>query len=159
MQFRVLQGQFSRYEKDGKHHVGLIHNDKGHELPGIVCKVYNRGEVIDTPLDLIRMFDQPPHGPMGPKFQRLDEESTTHHGLFQHAGESLPDFIKRCQDAQAQKELEAEQERASINTATDTFESMTVDELRKVAAEEEVDLGNARKREDIIRVLRGRVGV
>lgn len=43
---------------------------------------------------------------------------------------------------------------APSSAAADPFADMSVEELRKLAAEEEVDLGKAAKRDDIVAILR-----
>lgn len=103
---------------------------------------YKQGDVFESDLPLERFNCD---GPLGPKFERLDDEGKTPVGfVFDPSVETLEAFNARVKGATA--------------TEAPPLESMTVAELRKLAEADSIDLGEAKSKEAILKVLKGAYG-
>jgi hypothetical protein len=90
--------------------------------------VYRPGDIIDTKINLLAL-NQPPRSM---KFEMVDEKGKIVHSESAVAHPQTP-----------------------IPARRDGLEAMTVNELKLLAAEEEIDLGEATRKEEIIAVIRG----
>lgn len=137
MKFRVLRGN---------HAEGTY--PEGHPWAGRAI-VYHINDVVDSASNLSR-FNNP--GPLGPKFQRiydpnlpatdkiglgLQEAKKVEHALAQDDGNGNPSFAPPIDNSQ-----------------NNFLESMTVEELRKLAEEEEIDLPTKGSKSEIIKLIR-----
>lgn len=124
-------------KKDGQYYVAKNPKVAYTQVPGYT------GDIIETDVDLHHMFDQPG---AQPKFQDI----TLGDGTMPQTAESIDEQIARLQ---RQKEELANKNGSQSTHGDLTLQSMTVEELRKMAAEEEIDLGKASKKEDIINII------
>jgi hypothetical protein len=111
---------------------------------GRVHRECSRGDIIETDRNLMAMFNS--QGSI--KFERAD-------GLRpedRRDGETAKQYAARLAALAAEAALAAAQEEQG---ETATYEQMTVDELKRHAAAEEIDLGNAKSKQEIIKVLAG----
>jgi hypothetical protein len=115
--------------------------------------------IIETYEDLERFNDPNPN--VKGKFRRIIEKQD---GLLhQLPGESLEQFAARVQGLATAGGQQPQQEvreplPSSLVDTNDTYESMTEKELRKMAEEEEIPLGNAKQKKDIIAAIRAHEG-
>jgi hypothetical protein len=112
-------------------------------------KVYQRGDIIETEDDLLKYNG----GPMDPKKFELVLDELTDLKSMLSAREKLEQRIKVAQAAE--EGFRTSQTDAAKYPANDTLESMSVAELRKYAEEEEIDLGAATKKDQILNIIRG----
>lgn len=96
--------------------------------------IYNQGEVFESKTDLDKRFNHP----TGVKFERVSDATVVSRAPLAQAAaagfNSAEGAKKGTQPAFTSNDLEV----------------MTLDELKKLAAEEEVDLGGLTKKADII---------
>lgn len=122
---------------DGLRYVAKNPHIPSTQVPGYI------GDIIETDLDLKALFDRPGNIP---KFEDIT------HGAAMAA--MTPESIDQQVAELLRKKAEMVNAQGSEKTHGDrTLESMTVEELKKLAAEEEIDLGKATKKEDIIRII------
>jgi hypothetical protein len=118
--------------------------------------IITHGDVIESDRDLCQLNGD---RNCDPKFERIVEGHSVDDGLLhQSAGESVDAFIARIQasklaKAQGTQPITTAQIATAIDT-DDTYNEMTVEELRRHAADEEIDLGAASKKADIVRIIR-----
>jgi hypothetical protein len=141
--YRVLAGAAVEKVSDGKgNFLGYERKDPntGEMLQEFTEKCYYRGEIIETDTDLMRA-DINPKG--APKFERLDVEAEGSH-IFDPTKESIEEFAARIKGIQGQKVNITDEMRNPQNTAglLNTLNGMDAEQLIKMAAEEEIDLGN-----------------
>ena len=124
MRFKVLEGK----------HIEGGHNDgKGNRVPGTV---YSRGDVVETKDNLLRFNS----GARRPKFEKLDDAAPiTQQSATPQAKPSTPHS-----PAVAVKN----------QMAFATLESMSVAELQKYCEGEEIDLGRAKSKDEILKVIK-----
>lgn len=122
--------------------------------PGSDIK-YKPGAVIESDIDHCRKFNVPG---MPPKFERVDDTNEHRSELDPLKGETKEQYMARIMAA-------AKQVQASLNaeaTSDKTLESMSLEDLVKMAAEEEIDLdkevakfkGSTKRREDVLRAVK-----
>ncbi len=106
-----------------------------------VSKIYDTGEIVESAVDLCEAFNQVDEQgvPRSIKFERVDS-----------VGRPLAKRKVKPKVSQQQQQSEP---------ASDGLDGLTIEELRKFAAEEEVDLGDAKKKEDIIEAIRETVQI
>lgn len=113
--------------------VGIHVDDKGKEYP--------TGTIVATETDLVAKFNSP----NSRKFEQVTKEEAEVFAAKLAREKNKGQRGRSTQDAGL--------------TENDNLEKMTIEELRKKAADEEIELGNATKKEDIIKVIRGVVTV
>lgn len=116
-------------------------NDNGEYVSNGDGKHYRKGEIVETTQDLSFLFDKD-KDPNAKKFRRLydtQEEETA---------ETL-----RAKRAEIDAKLAALENPQPVG-ADATIEAMTVEELRAFAASEEIDLGNAKTKDAILKAIR-----
>jgi hypothetical protein len=121
-------------------------------------KRYYQGDIVESDHDLREEFPE--------KFMLVDELVVAQGSPFQRQpGETEEQFAERmvkiaerAKAAAATGGEAAEKSKREKNAIAedDTYTAMTIEELRKHAAEEEIDLGGARTRDQILRVLRSK---
>ena len=123
--FRVMGGTFVSpvYNDDGSER--LETSTDGLNVTTKVSQVFQRGEIVESPIDLMRKFGWE-------KFQAIDDRGQT---PFEPPKPKMP-----------AKEVSHEADRADLET-------MTVQDLRRLAQEEEIDLGTAIRKEEIINTI------
>jgi len=97
--------------------------------------IYERGDIIESKSDLCLHFN----APRAIKFERVDP-----------SGRPVHDAAPNVQPAVNPSSRLADQ---------DNLDNMTVEELRAFAAEEEIDLDNAVRKQDIIQAIRASIAV
>lgn len=114
----------------GTHHEAKW--DKSVKPPVDRGRTYHAGDVIETNFDLTTLNGG---DPQTVKFEKVDDATPA------TAVDAVPVEIK-----------------SSVNTnaaaVDDTLDAMTVNELKEMAAEEEIDLGSAKSKAEILSVLR-----
>lgn len=115
-------------------------------------KSHRAGEVIESMTALDGKFNSPGYPP---KFERITEGVPTVAlaDIRQMPGESAEQWMARIKKLSEPSTL-SPGKLAGAEGDDVAFQSMTVEELRAFAAEEEIDLGRATRKEDIIRVLK-----
>lgn len=101
---------------------------------GRTRKVYKRGDRVTTPVDLEKKLNRPGYPP---KFRRVDGVLPSQKLGPPNPGDPYPTQLPPPQ-----------------THGMDTLEAMTVEELRKYAAEEEIDLGPAKTKADILKAIK-----
>ena len=124
---------------------GMTYVGKHPNIPYTMEAGY-KGDIIETDLNLSAMFDQ--KGAI-PKFQDITRGDVG--------------------DVDTEESLlrEIEERKAKLATmkggkpafGTDTLDGMTVDELKKMAAEEEIDLGKAKTQPEILAIVKKAMAV
>lgn len=111
-------------------------------IPGTEIEAtYSAGDTFESASNLER-FNSPGHSP---KFERLQDDVKVGPKSRVKATptpEQLPEVQTQLNDEE------------STDEATDTLESMSVAELYKFAKENDIDLGRARKKNELIEVIR-----
>lgn len=95
-------------------------------------KIYRAGDVFDSVCDLSKQ-----NSPGCIKFRKVDPSTPLSNPY------DTPAKVKGSSEAPINPNL-------SVDDRRQTYETMTVDALRRHAAEEEIDLGDATKKSDII---------
>lgn len=101
---------------------------------GRTRKIYKKGDLFTTHVDMEARFNRPG---FPPKYRRVEGVLPS-----QKLG-SLPNVPQNIPPAQTH--------------GMDTLEGMTVEELRKYAAEEEIDLGPAKTKAQILEAIKASV--
>jgi hypothetical protein len=127
---------------------------------------YARNDIIETENDLSALFDKKGNPP---KFQELvegvNDPSRAVDPLLQKPGESNADYRARMLEfARAATQAAEGAEHSHPGTVgpvakrpapdMSTLESMNLDELRKWAESEEINLGNATKKPEILKAIK-----
>lgn len=139
--YRVLEGKHFGKGPKGCECDACLYNQKEYEkvrdarkegieyVPRLRDHAYRKGDIVETEFDLLA-FNQPPRSM---KFEKVDS-----------IGRPVSQLA-----------------RSKKSTATagdfdlgDGLEELTVEELRKLAEEEEIDLGSASRKDDIIKEIR-----
>lgn len=121
---------------------------------GSIDKMYQPGDVIETDKDLLK--HNTPGAP--PKFSRLDIDvsylpSTSN--IWDASKETLEQFVTRMKG----NPLESNPPESTnlvfgaAKAGVDSLNHMTINELRKYAEEEEIDLKNTTKKEEMIKII------
>lgn len=113
-------------------------------------KIYKKGDVIETDSDLSKLNS----GPGYMKFERLYEEGESEdEGTVKSVATPTKPQV---QMAVADQPTVVKTTQPTVKTPTGPvkLESMTVEDLRSLAADEEVDLKNAKTKDEILRALR-----
>lgn len=129
MRFKVLEGQHiegGHWTSDGKRVKG---------------KVYKRGDEVVTNDDLSRFN----HGTRRPKFERLpDIQEAAEQGFHRGNTATLPE----------QKTQAVVQAKPQPKLNFSALEAMNVKQLQDHAAAEEIELGQAKTKEEILKVIK-----
>ncbi len=114
--------------------------------------IYRTGDVVESSCDLAKLFNGD-HG-SSPKFELVHENGVP---MTRQEGPITPEEIARRGLTQANVPVQTVNDAKTITAAVSpmaTLEHMTLDELRKHAAEEEIDLGKAKSKDEVLKVLR-----
>ncbi len=137
MKFRLLRGCHVDNDPNGQKEADGRFKDA----------IYYAGDVIDTPIDLCRKFNT---AGLPPKFERIDAYATLAQGPItaeELAQRGLAEGVAPTHIVPAEfKEPAAQSTQAAL-------ESMTRDELIAYAQGEEIDLGNVKNKESIIKAI------
>ncbi len=142
MRFKVLAGKHTCKEHQG------VKDGDGRPLK--TMKVYRAGEVIDTDTDLAAKFNHPPGAV---KFERLVEDAPRPQPVH-NAPAPSPAHATTPQQPQPAPQQVAQPQPARAAKGPDKYDSMSVKELTDFAAECEVDLRGATRKEEIVKILR-----
>lgn len=134
MKFRVIAGNHAH----GKYPVG--HPWAGRSI------VYERGEVIDTTINLAKFNIQ---GPRGPKFQRLADTVPATDKVQQGL-----EFAKRLEAAQTAYDGNDGYTNVAPPLPDDGFDALNLEELKKMAKEENIQLPAKATKEEVVTALR-----
>jgi hypothetical protein len=109
-------------------------------------KTYKAGDIVEAPGNLLR------HNKPGvqPKYGRLDAGEENPDPFVKRKDESHHDFAKRL------SELAQKAEAMAKEAALGVYASMSLEELQKHVQEEEIDVGDATTREQLLEVLQSR---
>jgi hypothetical protein len=148
-EFRIVPSDDELLETEKGRKSGLIAAIRRHPVR------YAQGETVENHTDLCARHN--PRNAAGielrsyQKYECLDPSA----GYGAQVLESLS--IEQLEAALAErKKKEQAQEPVATQAAGESFfDAMTVDDLKRYAAEEEIDLGKARSKDDIVKVLKG----
>lgn len=116
-------------------------------------RTYNKGDLIETEVDLTK-FNGPP--PMQPKFARADDygapgmEAYSQPPTARELEKLRQDRVKGTSETLDEPEVDA----TDSEDAEDGLDDYTVAQLKEYAANEEIDLEGATRKEDILRAIR-----
>lgn len=150
MKFKVLSGKHQEHSP----------HSKGEPRKRPVT--YHAGDVIEVKHDLCKMFNKPRRL----KFLRVPDGTPLKRTVpdLPPAVEDDPEDVLDAQDVlddqNALDTLESTGEDALLEESEvqDSFTGLTVKDLRSLAEENEIDLGEATLKDDILRVMRKHVG-
>lgn len=161
MKFRLIEGMFAQYKPGAKQHP--VSRD-------IETESFRKGDVIeptrydpvkdevvsDPSIDLCKKFNV---SGFAPKFERLHESVAEASAAgFNTAYTDVPGETPRQKAEKLRKmaaELEASDPLPLAPQPDPTIDGMTADELKKLAAEEEIELPKGvSKREDVLRLVK-----
>lgn len=100
--------------------------------------IYRKGDVFRSPTELEHL-NQPPHSV---KFARLPDNTV------------VPEESAGVESSSPSSEESAQISKTQPNLSTDTLDTMSVEELRRLAAEEEISLDGAKTKAQIIEAIR-----
>ena len=136
MKFKVLGGKHTETAQEGK-----------------VATIYHRGDIVEANHDLCRMFNKP----KSLKFLRVPDNTPNKRTL-----PSLPPKVEDDPEdiLNARDDLEStgEETLSEESELQDSFSDLKKAELISLAEENEIDLGDATLKADILRVVRQHVG-
>jgi hypothetical protein len=153
-------------------HAAAVH--RGDDNPQLETALREATDIIESEHDLCLLFNSRDTNAL-PKFERVLGDGAGSAvvppgQLYQLPGESLDDFLKRVQEEARRLSPAAEAAKEGFDTHKtdvgrypkpvdyeDTYDEMTVDELKAHAASEEIPLGSAKSKKDIIAILRQHV--
>ncbi len=95
--------------------------------------IYKKGDIVDSEKDLCKMFNS--RGVR--KFRKMPDNTPA---------------------IRASSTPETELPEADVTTVEDAFAGLTISALRAIAEEEEIDLGDATLKRDILQILRDSIG-
>ena len=143
MKFQVL---------DGKHQVFVPVDQDNNPGMSVLVDIYVKGDVVETDRDLTKTFNRPGVK----KFARVSDDqpvkcSRPDSGRISHKDAEVvePPSIEPMVNISVLSPQTSEIE--------DAFTGLTVKELRDLAAEK-IDLGKAKKKSEILEILRKQVG-
>ncbi len=121
-------------------------------------KTYRRGETLESPHDLDRMFNKPGYPP---KFQRDHEHEKVEASMpaagtfvFNPSAESFEQFQERVKAAQKPNTSPSAPTSPPPPQPPRNLEAMSEQDLRKLAEAEEIDLKGAKGKQEMIKVLK-----
>lgn len=124
-------------------------------------KIYKEGEIIETDTDLSKQNPKDKKGNVVQemmKFAKVYEDGSTEFSgpltparsdMDQRDDESDSDYETRILGVLAAKK----QKNQDVNDKMDSLASLSIAALREYAAREEIDLGNATKKDDLLKVI------
>jgi len=127
---KVKEPEVKQYRLMMGQHSESVRDEKGELVQPRKNKVYNPGDIIKTTSDLLRLNGP---GPQGVKFVLVGSVEEQMSPEFHAMNAQAPGF-------------------------DDGMDDMSLDELRKIAREEEIDLSGLSKKEEIIRAIRTAYG-
>lgn len=136
MKFRLLAGQHIQKE-DVKDDSGKVVINEETGKPERASRVYNQGDVVPSETDLVKKLG-------ASKFQLIDsgKKSRKEQALAEQGAKNRARSEQGTEDDSRAEEV------------TDTFDDMTVAELKDYAAENEIDLEGAHLKADIVKKIR-----
>lgn len=147
--YKLVAGRHTQNEiKDGK--VVMIDHPEGKtDRDGKVLIVpkevrYNPGDEFEALVDLVKTQNR--RGSI--KFEYAGRNVNPDDPFLRREGESARAFAARM------AALADDEETAPALPAADELDSMTVEQLRKMAKEDRVDLGTAKSKDEIIKAIR-----
>lgn len=109
-------------------------------------RIWMRGQVIETTTDLASRFNGATV--VRQKFERVPDGTPADPGVP----------VDQFTDPEFNKSSPSESETRGVDLMA-TYESMSVEELRQVASQEEIELGKAKTKPEILNVLRSALSV
>lgn len=140
--FRLLDGLHTEeptFERDEKG-APIIENG----TPRILKegRTFKKGDIIETDKNLHVIFDRIGNPP---KFEEVHEDERIM--TAQEKRQKAEALLKEAADDELAAQLRK-------NTMNDVLDSMSVEDLRKHAASEEIDLGKAKSKDEILKVIK-----
>ena len=141
MKFQVL---------DGKHQV-FTSAEEGNPGGSILIDLYMKNDIVESDVDLALK-----HNRGARKFKRVADDTPVKCSQPQQVSQTLqkPSSPK----VSPIEPLEEPKEEPLDENVDDVFSKLTIKQLRRLAEEEEIDLGEATKKSEILKIFRDDVG-